>query len=379
VQSALAYTVAGLLSATLVGFVLGALGRLLGSGRVSLLALYGLALLALLLAAREWGWIMFPLPERSRQTEKFWVHNFGFRWASAMWGLHIGLGFATRVTYGGFWVLVCVAVAFGDPRYGAVLMMVYWLGRALSVWLSPTFVRQLPDTTTPSELVLADGLVYRRVVGIGLGWSAVVLVLLPIQIQTGPLAQAAFFAPPTKMLFALSYALLCGLVVLETTVLQKALRETVMFKRLYAEFSPKQFSKGMSAPEFTASVMGTSKTLSMSQLKGRSAILLFVSGEEISSPLYDNLAAVIHAFWHRVNGNVYLVCSGGEELCGQLARNHQVRGFAADQVPVLLDEGGRIARNFLVNSTPQSVMLDQDARITLYGYPSEQGQYVAEG
>jgi hypothetical protein len=159
-------------------------------------------------------------------------------------------------------------------------------------------------------------------------------------------------------------------------VLRKALRETVMFKRLHAEFSlrgnPQELSKGMWAPEFTASVMGTGKTLSTSQLKGHSTILLFVSGEEFSSSLYENLATAIHAFWHKVNGNLYLVCSGGEELCRQFARNHRVKGFTPDQVPVVLDEGGRIARDFLVSSTPQSVMLDQDGRVSLYGHPSEQ-------
>jgi len=370
-------------SAVFTGFLLGVFGRLLGIGQVSSVTLYGLALLALLLAAREWGWIRFPLPERKQQTEKTWAHNFGFVWASAMWGLHIGFAFATRVTYGGFWVVVFVAVVFGDPRYGAELMVVYWLGRALPVWVSPMFVRHLPQTTDLMQLILADGSVYHRIVGIGLVWSAAMLALLPFHMQTGSLAQAAFFASSIKILFALSYAMLFGLIAIETTVLRKALRETVILKRRYTDFSfkgnPEHSAKRTSAPEFTASVIGTHNTLSTSQLKGRPTILLFVSGEEFSSPLNDNLAAVIHAFWHKVNGNLYLVCSGSEEGCHQFARNHLVRGFAADQVPVLFDEGGRIARNFLVNNTPQAVMLDQDTRVTLHGYPSEQEQYVPEG
>jgi hypothetical protein len=254
-------------------------------------------------------------------------------------------------------------------------MVVYWLGRALPVWVSPAFVRHLPETTDLPKLVLGDVSLYHRIVGFGLGWSAVVLGLYPFRTETGSFAQSAFLHAAAKTLFGFSYALLVGLIALETMVLRRALRETVMLKRLWTTIrfakSPKQFSPEMSAPEFTACVMGTPDTLSTSQLKGQPSILLFVSGEENSSPRYSNLAAAIHGFWHKVNGKIYLVCSGGEELCRQFARNHQVRGFTPDQVPVLLDEGGRIARNFLVNSTPQSVMLDQDARVTLYGYPSE--------
>lgn len=178
-RSVLAYTVAGCVSAVLVGAVLGAVGRGLG-GPAGGAAFYLIGFLSLVLAAREWGWIGFRLPERKLQTEKVWVHEFGFVTASAMWGLHIGLGFATRVTYGGFWVLVAVALALGDPVYGAVLMLVYWLGRTLPVWVAPALLESGSDAVELSEVIYDHRQVYHRVVGGALLWTAVAIVLLAL-------------------------------------------------------------------------------------------------------------------------------------------------------------------------------------------------------
>lgn len=161
----------------MVGLVLGAIGKVIGFSGAAGIGLYLAALLSLILAAREWGWIKFRLPERKLQTEKVWAHNFGFVMASAMWGLHIGLGFATRVTYGGFWVLVAAILALGDPRFGAILMLGYWLGRALPLWLAPLFLSS-DEVGNLSESIFDHRLVYRRVAGITLAWSAGLIVLL---------------------------------------------------------------------------------------------------------------------------------------------------------------------------------------------------------
>lgn len=144
------------------------------------MAFYLIGFLSLVLATREWGWISFHLPERKRQTEKFWVHEFGFVMASAMWGLHIGLGFATRVTYGGFWILVAVALALGDPVYSTVLMLAYWLGRVLPVWVAPALLDSSSAAINLPETISDQRLVYHRTVGFSLVWSAVVIVLLAL-------------------------------------------------------------------------------------------------------------------------------------------------------------------------------------------------------
>jgi hypothetical protein len=174
-----AYTVAGAISAAMVGAALGALGRPL-AGLAAGRLLFVVAALALLLALREWGVVSFPLPERKRQTEKFWVEDFGFLWAAAMWGFHIGLGFATRITYGGFWALVAVVLALGDPAFGVLLMVTYWLGRALPTWVMPAL---LPPDTDASDLPLVamqGRPAFHRQEGLALLWTTVVATLMAL-------------------------------------------------------------------------------------------------------------------------------------------------------------------------------------------------------
>jgi hypothetical protein len=175
-KTTLAYTIAGAFSSVLVGLVLGATGKVIGLGGAAI-ALYSVGILSLILAGREWGWINFRLPERKLQTEKVWAHDFGFVMASAMWGLHIGLGFATRITYGGFWVLVAVILVLGDVRFGAIVMLCYWVGRALPLWLAPLLLSK-EETANLSESIFDHRLVFHRVSGIGLVWSAGLTILL---------------------------------------------------------------------------------------------------------------------------------------------------------------------------------------------------------
>jgi hypothetical protein len=54
-----------------------------------------------------------------------------------MWGLHIGVGFATWINYGGLWAVWAASLAIGDAEFGSALVGAFWLGRALSVWIGP--------------------------------------------------------------------------------------------------------------------------------------------------------------------------------------------------------------------------------------------------
>jgi hypothetical protein len=136
-----------------------------------------IALIALLLAAREWRWIKFPLPSLSRQTDQVWFYRLGFVRASAIWGLDIGFGFGTFVNYGGFYALVALAVLFGKPSYGALLMIAYWLGRALPVWLAPT-IWNGHDSVVMFERILGSRELYQRMAGIALIWMFTVAVFV---------------------------------------------------------------------------------------------------------------------------------------------------------------------------------------------------------
>jgi hypothetical protein len=175
------------------------------------------------------------------------------------------------------------------------------------------------------------------------------------------------------MLFGLSYMILGGMVALEGAMLREALREIVMFKRLYSGGDRQTENVGLPtgthAPSFSARLLDTSHMLSTVDLEGDPAILLFVSPPEALSPGYRHLTNVIHALWHQVEGHVYFVCNGSEEACRQFALNQHVHEFAENQVPVIIDNEGSITRRFQVDSTPMAVELDENGFVNRYGHP----------
>jgi cytochrome c biogenesis protein CcdA len=177
-QSALSYTFAGCLAATAVGLVVGKAGSIIDIQAQHRIVFAFIGLLALVLATREWGWITFPLPQRKRQTEKVWADEYGFTVASAMWGFHIGLGFTTRITYGGFWILVAIMIAAAEPYYAVILMLSYWAGRILPVWFAPLLLGKAVNATELPEAIILARPVYRQIVGVALVWSAIISLLL---------------------------------------------------------------------------------------------------------------------------------------------------------------------------------------------------------
>jgi MFS family permease len=184
-KSVIAYTLAGSLSSALVGALLGVVGSWVQKMHWRWLPLLVAAVLAFALAAREWGWIRFSLPERRRQTEKAWAHEFGFVGASALWGFHIGLAFATRFTYGIFWSLAAVIVALGNPLFGVFLMSVYWIARTLPVWLAPRLNWSGPDSSGMAGEIMAASRLYHRLSGVGLMWSGGIAALLAVSRLAG--------------------------------------------------------------------------------------------------------------------------------------------------------------------------------------------------
>src|SRR5262245_45023065 len=166
-----------------------------------------------------------------------------------------------------------------------------------------------------------------------------------------------------KDLFILSYALLGGLAVLQAMILKRVLRETLRFRRLYLSRLDKmrrllldRLPKGTAAPEFQAPLLTTGELINTSHLKGHDSILLFVD-PGASSPFYSQLPFSMHAFWHKTDGHLYIVCNGREELCRTFVNEHLVEDFAGHKVPVILDEEGAIARYFLIKNYPQAVSL----------------------
>ncbi len=176
-SAVLLYTLSGLGVSAGVGAALGRLGRLAGVAPIRNGVLLAGVVLALVLAAREWGLVRFRLPERPLQTEKIWMHQFGPLGAATLWGLHLSLGFFTRVNYGGFWLLVLLAFGLGDPAYGALLVGGHWLGKTLPVWVAPLAYRDPNEAGDLMRIWEGRTSIYARFQGLGLVATATVLAV----------------------------------------------------------------------------------------------------------------------------------------------------------------------------------------------------------
>lgn len=151
-KASTAYVAAGTVSAAAVGMSIGIVGRFLWESLWNSSWLALLLPISALLIGRELRLWRMSLPEWQCQTERNWAYTFGFVRASIMWGFHIGLGFATVITYGGFWLLVLLIAAIGSPAEGALLMIAYWVGRGLPLWLVSPYIES-PIQCEPEENV----------------------------------------------------------------------------------------------------------------------------------------------------------------------------------------------------------------------------------
>lgn len=144
------YTIAGSLTGGLVGAALGKLGEiLLPNGHAT--AKLAVILLALGLAlCRELNWVSWPLPDAKKQTRPDLARRVSFPVAAAVWGLHLGLVYATWLTVPGPLVLGLIAIASRSPGFAASLFVFHWIGRTLPVWSAPLLLK---DSTSPPVLI----------------------------------------------------------------------------------------------------------------------------------------------------------------------------------------------------------------------------------
>jgi hypothetical protein len=158
VKAVAGYTLGGLVTAVLIGGLIGLAGSLLGLSEQ--LTYIGISALTGILITRELGFIRFRLPQLHRQTMKMWAFDYGVPTAATMWGAHIGLGVATVVKHGGFYALIALVLAAG-PTIGAAIFAAYWLGRSLPLWIAPSLASLSRDGAYIAELAVKSPLAYR--------------------------------------------------------------------------------------------------------------------------------------------------------------------------------------------------------------------------
>ena len=128
----LLHSIAATTAAAAVGGLLGLVGMGLRApwGPASLWALVSVALLYMLREAFD---IPVPVPDRHRQVPEWWRTFYSPAVAATLYGLGLGIGFLTFLSFGTYVVVAAAALFFGDPLTGALLCAPFGLARGLSV------------------------------------------------------------------------------------------------------------------------------------------------------------------------------------------------------------------------------------------------------
>jgi hypothetical protein len=126
------HTLGATLSAAVLGALLGAAGALTGApwGRGGLIAL---AVVAMLYAVREAFRLPLPLLDRRRQVPEWWRTFYSHTTAAFLYGVGLGAGFFTYLSYGTYVAVSAAAFISGRPLVGALLSAPFGLARGLSV------------------------------------------------------------------------------------------------------------------------------------------------------------------------------------------------------------------------------------------------------
>jgi hypothetical protein len=119
-------------AAAALGGLLGSLGALVGAPWGAP-GLYALAAIAALYALREVAGAPVPLPARRGQVPSWWRTFYSPPVAGLLYGLALGTGFLTYLTFGTFAAVAAAALLSGEPLAGAALCAPFGLGRGLAV------------------------------------------------------------------------------------------------------------------------------------------------------------------------------------------------------------------------------------------------------
>jgi hypothetical protein len=141
-------------SAALVGLAAGTVGLLLGApwGTAGLI---GVGAVAALYAFREVSGVPIPVPDRHKQVPLWWRTFYSPEVAGMLYGLGIGVGYLTYLSFGTYFAVTVAAVSTGNPLLGAALTAPFGFGRGLSVALAN---RRAGSEDAPSGVDSVDAL-----------------------------------------------------------------------------------------------------------------------------------------------------------------------------------------------------------------------------
>ena len=129
------HTLGATLSAALLGAGLGALGGLVGApyGETGL---YVVAAVALVYLLREAVGLPIPIPSLRKQVPAWWRTFYSRNTTALLYGLGLGVGYFTYLSYGTFVVVSVAVVMGGDALAGALVVGCFGLARSVAVALA---------------------------------------------------------------------------------------------------------------------------------------------------------------------------------------------------------------------------------------------------
>ena len=125
------HLVGAALAAAGFGALLGLIGLILGApwGSSGLIAVAGLAALY---AAREGFGLPLPIFDAKRQVPDWWRTFFAPHLAAFLYGIGLGVGFATFLRHGTLVAVAVAALVSGDPATGVILVGPFGAARAVA-------------------------------------------------------------------------------------------------------------------------------------------------------------------------------------------------------------------------------------------------------
>jgi methylamine dehydrogenase accessory protein MauD len=169
--------------------------------------------------------------------------------------------------------------------------------------------------------------------------------------------------------FIASYLVLWVIVVLQTFVLLELLRQIGIIRRLLpaepgALLTADGLERGDYAPPFHLRDLKDGISVSLSSLRGRRSLLLFVSPRcETCRKLAEQLPAFARDY--RDDVRFVTICAGRGDECLQFMDNHQL------PAPFLFDSDEQTLKAYRVSGTPNAVLINEEGRVLIQGVPNE--------
>lgn len=177
-----------------------------------------------------------------------------------------------------------------------------------------------------------------------------------------------------ELLFNLSFTALAGIVIAESMVLQAILSGALSLKRKRATLrrppDPMARLIGSTLPAFRSRVLDSAASVTDEDVRSNLSMLFFVQLADLSTWTPAVLRSLILPMWAKVDGPLYVVCTGSDAECRQLKSELLLDGVGRDDVSVLIDEQRTLTAALDVSSTPCSVMFEPGGRIIKIGRPS---------